>query len=608
MQVYFVKATYTNNVYKLSDFFLNGTYRLDPNKMLDINFIANDDATFINGTRKLLLPDGSSIREYTHIIVPSYEKIYRITSINYLNAQQVDLFLKEDALIGNYFTLEDTDIILQRTNDKNFFRGINDVSDVTLKETVEIQTVNSNWKTGKWALLFYKYDPAAGPTTNAGLNFVTSGIFQDYQFASLAALIAELPEVETTSPELFEYYQKVASVAGTPYQCVYDESTGVERLLWIEELAPLSAKVYVGTQNYGSKINGSDVISFTIAIPFETDLFSPFSGNRLLDYSNFVGPIGTDLIDIKIVDDLVFNQGNISYSLAGRVMQKTINFDTENVGGTFRPLYTDAGLTTLEGRDVAVIVNLENDIDLNPSYFVSNPSPKDAEPFNKYDLYVYGNKFSIPYYLTNKIRLLIAYNSGVINYLIYYENKRNIIGSGSFTHSVRYSIDQLEAFYRENPTYKDQFYLKQGANAFKTVSGGLSGGLRGVGSAAISAGIDAGLADINLKMMEKGLALKPDQIFGENSEISLQLVNVFAIYWVKRISENADLMDTEFELRGFPTEIRTTIDNMDYSASTLFPTFGLSKIVYGQIKEVVRNEYATNFINEKLKEGIILIP
>jgi hypothetical protein len=52
MQVYFVKATFTNNVYKLSDFFLNGAYRLDANKMLDINFIANDDQTFINGTRK----------------------------------------------------------------------------------------------------------------------------------------------------------------------------------------------------------------------------------------------------------------------------------------------------------------------------------------------------------------------------------------------------------------------------------------------------------------------------------------------------------------------------------------------------------------------------
>jgi len=607
MQVYFVKATFTNNVYKLSDFFLNGAYRLDANKMLDINFIANDDQTFINGTRKLLLPDATSIREYTHIIVPDYDKIYRITSINYLNAQQVDLFLQEDALLSNYITLENTDMILERTNDKTFFRGINDISDVTLKETVEIKTINKDWKTGKWALLFYKYDPAAGPTTNVGLNFVTSGIFQDYQFASLAELTTELPEVTTESPELYDYYQKIAFGGSKQYQCVYDNSTGTGKLLWIEELAPSSSKVYVGTQLYGAKINQSDVISFTIAIPFETDLFSPFSGNRLLDYAKFVGPIGTDLIDIKIVNDLVLKQDSISYSLTGRVMEKTISFELPNA--SFRPLYTDAGLTTLEGRDVVVIKGLETDIDLNPAYFVSNPSPQDAEPFYKYDLYVYGDKYSIPYYLTNKIKMIIALNSGVINYLIYYEEKRNVIGSGSFTHSVKYSIDQLEAFYRENPTYKDQFYLKMGGNAFKTVtSGAMSGGFAGAAGGALSAGIDAGLSDLTFKMMEKGLSLKPDQVFGENSELSLQLVNVFGIYWVKRTSENIDLMNTEFELRGFPTEIRTTIDDIDYSASLLFPQFGLSKVISGQLKRVIRNEYATNFINEKLKEGIILIP
>jgi hypothetical protein len=136
----------------------------------------------------------------------------------------------------------------------------------------------------------------------------------------------------------------------------------------------------------------------------------------------------------------------------------------------------------------------------------------------------------------------------------------------------------------------------------------MSGGFAGAAGGALSAGIDAGLSDLTFKMMEKGLSLKPDQVFGENSELSLQLVNVFGIYWVKRTSENIDLMNTEFELRGFPTEIRTTIDDIDYSASLLFPQFGLSKVISGQLKRVIRNEYATNFINEKLKEGIILIP
>ena len=89
------------------------------------------------------------------------------------------------------------------------------------------------------------------------------------------------------------------------------------------------------------------------------------------------------------------------------------------------------------------------------------------------------------------------------------------------------------------------------------------------------------------------------------SEVSLQLENIFGVYWVKRTPENQDLMLQEYNLRGFPTSYAESIENLDYAANTLF---GSAKIIFGEIKSVVKNEYATKAINEKLKQGIIFVP
>jgi hypothetical protein len=110
---------------------------------------------------------------------------------------------------------------------------------------------------------------------------------------------------------------------------------------------------------------------------------------------------------------------------------------------------------------------------------------------------------------------------------------------------------------------------------------------------------------MNFKFQEKALRLKPDQVFGETSEVSLQIINIFGIYWVKRTSSNIDMMLTEYELRGFPTSVIKRISDLQYQTGTLF---ALSKIVYGEMKNVVKNEYTTQFINQKLKEGVVLIP
>ena len=70
-------------------------------------------------------------------------------------------------------------------------------------------------------------------------------------------------------------------------------------------------------------------------------------------------------------------------------------------------------------------------------------------------------RYKVPSYYLNNIKILIGLNSGIINYIIYYNNSPSyMIASGSFTHSAKWQVDRLDAFYSQNPTYKDQFYLK----------------------------------------------------------------------------------------------------------------------------------------------------
>jgi glutaredoxin len=290
-------------------------------------------------------------------------------------------------------------------------------------------------------------------------------------------------------------------------------------------------------------------------------------------------------------------------------LHKKITFDPQSY--LYSSTYAEAELTNVTNQRILSFHSFRSDIDISANFDATTVDPKKAEPFYKYDLYVYGKKYTVPYYMINDIHLLIAINSGVINYLIYFNEKRNIIASGSFTHSIKYQIDGLDAFYSQNPTYKDQFFTKMATDSIKTVVGGAIGGAA-IGPLGVAAGatlgvaaatVDAGLSLINLNYQEKSLEMKPDQLFGENSEVSLQWLNIFGIYWVKKTPENIDLMLTEYGLRGFPTSLLISISNLDYSVSI----FGSSKVIYGEIKKVIKNEYTTGFINLKLKEGVVFV-
>ena len=613
MQLYFIKATFTNNVYKLSDFFVGSNYNLIATKMLDINFRPDDGlSSFI--TSKIILPDTTKIWDHTHIIVPEYNKIYRIASIDYVNNDQYNVTLDEDPLIANYKELETKDIILMRTNDTTLFRGVNDISDLTVKETVETKTIESTTKTGKWVLVFMTYDST---DEFIGLRFQGT-IFPANRetFATLSALTTAYPEVITSNPSAYEYFQKIVTVTSESkdYQCVYDGSGTNTRLYWVEYVRYTNQNdVYLGAGYPNmSKINPVELTTICLALPFENDIFHLHEAvnDRVMSYNEFVGPIDSGrVIDIKIVDDLFIKGSSVSYTLTGRSMTKVLTLQTGSGAGR-DVMETESVPSQMTGYTFLFMYNFKDTIDISAN-FDSSLIPTKAEPFNKYDLYIFGKKFTIPYYLSNDIKISMAINTGVINYIIYFNNPRNILASGSYTHSIRYQVDNLDAFYNQNPTYKEQFFTKMAIDSMKGIVGGAVAGsvvpglgtMAGAGLGLASAGLDAGISMLNLYYQEKGLKLKPDQVFGEISEVSLQVINIFGIYWVKRTSENADLMKIEYDMRGFPTLKVESIEDLTPATGI----FGTAKIIYGELKGVVRNEFVTGFINNKLKEGIVII-
>jgi hypothetical protein len=600
---------------------VGANYNLIATKMLDINFRPDDGITdFI--TKNVILPDSSKLWEHTHVIIPEYEKIYRISSIDYLNNEQYRVILDEDPLIANYQELSAKDIILMRSNDTTLFRGVNDINDTTIKETVETTVIPSTYKTGKWMLIFMQVN---ADKDRYALEFDSIGPVVGYRsyesFTDVASLIAKYPEVTTTTPNLYDYYQKIVRVGagiGDLYQCVYDGDGTNTKLIWIEEPSGgrPEGKIYfdLGVST-STKLNSSDIRNIIVALPFEVDLRSEatdLSTLNLMHAEDFVSVVDSgEVIDIKIIDDIMLPIDGVSYDFWSepnpRRLFKTISSDR---GIAVRIYDSSTGSTPISFFGLYIFYDFKKEIDITKNYR-SSLTPLDAEPFKKYELYIQGKKFPIPYYLTDSIKLLIVVNSGVINYLIYYNDKRNILASGSFTHSMKYQVDKMDQFYNQNPTYKEQFFTKMAIDSIKTIAGGAIAGsvvpglgtLGGLGAGIIGAGVDAGIGMINFGFMEKGLKLMPDQIFGENSELGLQLLNIFGIYWVKKTSENADYMKVEYDLKGFPVTKVTKITTLTGATSFL----GTTKIVYAELKGVIKNNFVTGYINQKLKEGIVII-
>lgn len=142
MQVYFIKSTYNGNTYKVSDFYTGTEYKTIMTKMLDLNFKPTDGVISIM-TRQITLPDDTSVRDYTHMIVPEVEKIYEIINIDQQNSEQYRINLVEDAFIGNYNLFNNEEMIVTRTNEykDEWYQGVTDITDMSYDFTYQTTDV-----------------------------------------------------------------------------------------------------------------------------------------------------------------------------------------------------------------------------------------------------------------------------------------------------------------------------------------------------------------------------------------------------------------------------------------------------------------------------------
>ena len=602
MNLYFVKATYTNNVYKLSDFYTGDNYIQNAMKMLSMVFKADDGVSSLIVPNKL--PDNTDVRNYTHIMIPELNKIYRIVACDYWNTDQYQLTLDDDPLIANYVEFKTKNIILNRSNDTSLFKGVHDVSEIIMKKkTTILKSSNDSTQTDLcgWVALFFQSD-----VTGLQLTFKTENLTIEL-FNDTTDMILKYPQVSTKHPDTYEYFLKVVAVPNTLtyYQCIYNPVT--EFLYWAVKDFQLEKTISITGAKYRS--NESDVNNIIVTLPLRSDLRYQAGAKevRLMCYQDLIGINKPDqLVDIKFIPDQAIPYKSVTSTFDSGTRISITKFESDFTA-------IDSILETGVYYGCIGFHKLNNVINLSRT---ATTTPLDFVPFKKYYIQVFGQRYVVNPRYHDKLKMYMNINSDVINYIIYYDNKENIIASGSFTHQAKWYVDKLDRFYNQNPTYKEQFYLKMAVDSMKTIAGGAIGGsvIPGIGTlygAAAGLGgavLDAGLSQVNLNIQEKSLRLQPDQINGNNSDISTQLANIFGIFWILEEPENTldglTQMKNEYFLRGFPTSYLTTLTTLTAASNDLFTS---CKIVYGEIKEVVKNEYVTGYINAKLQNGVIFI-
>lgn len=638
MQLYFIQATYNGNMYKLSDFFTGEEYKLNPSKMLDINFVPDDGITSFT-TKHITLPDSTSIREYTHIIIPQFNKIYRITSIDYLNINQYNVILDEDPFIANYQELNDRHIQLAQTNDPSKFLGYNSVQDLAVKTESSIVAMSDDVNaTGVWVLFTFQSD-----VTNLEFeigeisNYPSVGTFDSY-----ASLIAAFPDVGTSVPSQVPYFLKFANVTSTNelYQAVYSDEGG-EGVSWVSVMKSPVLNVSTGipkeTTRYtnGVKIaNLGDINTVQVAFPVDatliqqktitrssastTEYFTVPAFNSIKSWTN-----SDKLISIKLIPQELLGIETIERNDMKRIVtivSDGFTFSTTKTVETYISkviedgYLLDNGLTDLNDMNLPMYtVRQFKDIFTFDNWKYLIDGPETYEPFKKYYLYFFGEMISIPArYVGNgfKVRLVVT-STGVLYEV--YSDHMNIIGSGRLPWDTTYAVDQLELFYASNPTYKDQFNINMFSNLFKSAAGGvIAGAVAGpAGMAAGAAGgviggvVDFGLGQWSESLRQKGLRDKADQIFGQN-EVALTNIKGFDAYLVIIEPETVakEQMLNELYMTGWSCSSFVKIDSLPFRSN---PVYLQGKLITGRLLSLLRNNYITRYINATLAEGVIIL-
>ena len=662
MLSYFIKATYTNSIYKISDFYVGTSFKLDPDKSLDILLEASDGRVITKPTTGVL-PDETTIRDYTHVIIPSQSKVYRINRFVYVNINQTRMELEEDAIMSHYNELINADVMLTRANDMDVFTGVNDIRDLAIKHTAKVyQTQATNNDTGAWIMMTFQDDAPDVEFEFQPITLDTVPTVPEREFSTLSALNAAYPPITNIKdPWECDYYLKFAyvTVENTFYQATKQaghiywrkiKHDAAYTSIYYHELSGISTTFVENKRvvKYAKKVvNTGDINSFSIAFPLDATLAYMFIFGdttpryvRIPTYyelKSFNRP--TMVTSIKIIPGALIDQQVVTSQNEQLVEKLTFNsgispnppsYDVE-LTSTLYPIKSFYAPNLYLSTEKKVGDSLERfpevpvaNIYAFKTLFNFNSTLNyvtDYEPFSKYFLYFFGELVEIPArYITN-FNIRLAITSTDIIFEVYTDNF-NVIASGRLQWFTRYSVDQLKLFEANNPTYKEQYWTNQLSGAIRSIGTGAIGGavagsaVPGFGTAAGAIGGAAGAAfktavtfttnAVNHNWMIKGLKDQADQIFGEN-DVSMTLLKGFSATIIKVEPELRvwSQMIESYNLTGFPVATIKKISNLAYQGNT---TFGSSKVIAGNLIQTVKNQFVTDDINDKLKLGIILVP
>ena len=646
MLCYFIKDIYNGNTYKLSKYFLNNEYYQNPQKKLDFNFKPADGNVTIM-TRQIVLPDETSLRDYTHMLVPEVNKIYEIRSIDQQNSDQYSINLLEDAFIGNYQQFKNEDMIITRTTDykPDWFQGVTDITDMSYDytyKTTDILPEQNGSGSDIWAAVYIQapdqelYDKIESVKYNVS---TTSGRLQAETFDNKKALRNKYPDLLIYSSNQdvalnkffsLDYKYKIAYVKADNkyyyYAIWHTKENNSYNMGWKEvnkydrNFSPLDKSFLTRTVN-----NSPDLSTVIMLIPnyegisliskdpnLTTNYFVPsmsrFSG--LTYILNDSTKVAANILGVRLIPESLLNT-------EGQLRINSWGLDVSGLD-SFTNIWTISAKLSIYEQGLT-LNSLKEEIDVSLKGITDTIWNK--EPFKTYELWIFGQKYDIPSYFVNDLHMVLSSTSDGIQYNVYRDDeRRKLYLSGKTSWDMKWKADQLEIYAMNNPTYKDEFNNKMQQKWAQTLVGGTAGiagagaimgtaglavGGIGMAAGAISTGISNKFDRKQFELMQANKRMTPDQIYGDASGAAMVNKIHNGIYWLVKTHNNNLQMKLQYNRIGYPTYMKKTI--MDITPIINTSVGSRARVLTGYFVNTIKNNYVTNEINKKLSEGVILV-
>jgi hypothetical protein len=321
-------------------------------------------------------------------------------------------------------------LILSRSNDTSLFKGLNDNANLTFKKKSTLLTTSQEFpkvSLGPFVLMFFQAD-----VTDLTLSFSKLLDKQYQNFENFDAILTAYPEVVTHHPNSIPYFlREVRITAGTRYQCIYiNGSPGQLRWVKVDGYTGRDVDIITGLGSYNYLSNYSDVKTIVLALPIRQDIYVDQSGitdSRLLTYQDLVSVNKPDfLIDVKMVEDYFIPYTSLTNTYDS--VNKTCVTKFTPTGG--RLSNDQITVPSLSNVGVLQFGLFNNEFNISRTASLTYDQ---FPPFKKYFLQVFGERYLINPRYHSPLYMYLNVTSGLINYIIYHNDRQNIIASGSLT-------------------------------------------------------------------------------------------------------------------------------------------------------------------------------